>query len=202
VCIGQLPTGWKGKCGLEMVTATDGSTEWVLPKDAAEFKRRGAEMLPGKQRSSQGPTTSDEQTPVPPPPAALKRRSESTLKAQELVQTFLQSKCELSMSQSKGYAEALVESGYDTEQNLLGLLDMPQEKWPQQLHQIIKVRVWMRKCSWSCIVIYCVVLRVHTVCEHPARPIASSPRLAVSGGAQAAPHKRAGKAQGRKRGPA
>lgn len=39
---------WKEQCGLHMVVADDGTTEWVLKEDMAEFKKRGATMLHGQ----------------------------------------------------------------------------------------------------------------------------------------------------------
>ena len=40
-----LPQGWREKCGLEMTVALDGTVEWVLPHDVAEFKGKGKELL-------------------------------------------------------------------------------------------------------------------------------------------------------------
>ena len=124
----QLPADWKDNCGLEMVTANDGSTEWVLPEDAAEFKREGAKMLPGKQPSATAPSSSAEQPPAAPQSDPAPRQSASEVEAVQVVAAFLE-KCDLSPSQSQAYAEALVAMGYDTEKWLQALLS-PTAEWP------------------------------------------------------------------------
>lgn len=58
-----LPEGWTRKTGLKMVSARDGTTEWVLSKDAENFARRGAALLheratpPPKVRAGEVTTT-------------------------------------------------------------------------------------------------------------------------------------------------
>lgn len=110
-----LPPGWKDKCGLKMVTANDGTTEWVRTCDEDEFKSRGAEMI-GKPREA----AAELKAPV--------RRASAEM-ATEVVSRFLKEKCELSSSLCTEYAAALATEGYDSLKNLQLLL-LPEANWP------------------------------------------------------------------------
>ena len=110
-----LPAGWKDKCGLKMVTANDGTTEWVRPCDEDDFKRRGAEMI-GKPREA----AAEFKAPV--------RRASAEM-ATEVVSRFLKEKCEVSSSLCTEYAAALATEGYDSLKNLQLLL-LPEANWP------------------------------------------------------------------------
>ena len=110
-----LPPGWKDKCGLKMVTANDGTTEWVRPCDEDDFKRRGAGMI-GKPREA----AAEFKAPV--------RRASAEM-ATEVVSRFLKEKCELSSSLCTEYAAALATEGYDSLKNLQLLL-LPEANWP------------------------------------------------------------------------
>ena len=58
-----LPAGWKDQTGLSMVTAKDGTTEWVLPQDAREFGEKGKELLGARSEAVTPPDGStSEQT--------------------------------------------------------------------------------------------------------------------------------------------
>jgi hypothetical protein len=52
-----LPADWRERSGLQMETAKDGTTEWVLPHDAEEFKLKGQALL-GKR--SEAVTTAED----------------------------------------------------------------------------------------------------------------------------------------------
>ena len=111
-----LPAGWKDKCGLKMVTANDGTTEWVRTCDEDEFKSRGAEMI-GKPREA----AAEFKAPV--------RRASAEM-ATAVVSRFLKEKCELSSLLCTEYAAALATEGYDSLKNLQLLLKLPEADWP------------------------------------------------------------------------
>ena len=53
-----LPTGWKEGCGLEMVVARDGTTEWVLPQDGKDFAEKGQALLAARSEAVGAPADS------------------------------------------------------------------------------------------------------------------------------------------------
>lgn len=53
-----LPAGWKKGCGLEMVVAQDGTTEWVLPQDKNDFAEKGNALLGARSEAVGAPADS------------------------------------------------------------------------------------------------------------------------------------------------
>ena len=47
-----LPNGWRDECGLVPITATDGTTEWVLPQDEREFRAKGQALLGARSEAT------------------------------------------------------------------------------------------------------------------------------------------------------
>ena len=123
-----------------MVTANDGSIEWVLPEDADQFKREGSKMLPGKRAPKSGPIGHTEQPPAAQQTDPVPRKSNTENRALQVVATFLEKQCELSSSQSQAYAEVLVESGYDTDKRMQSLL-LPTAVWPSVIKPGHKVDI-------------------------------------------------------------
>ena len=114
-----LPLKWKDNCGLKMVTANDGSTEWVLPEDADQFKREGFKMLPGKLVAASEPSQQ-----------VSRRRGKSLQEANAEIVDFLLSKCSIRTStDALEYADALCTTGYDSVGNMMQLLE-PDSLWP------------------------------------------------------------------------
>ena len=117
-----LPPGWKDKCGLKMVTANDGTTEWVRPCDEDKFKSRGAGMIGGAEMIGKPREAAAEfKAPV---------RRASAKMATEVISRFLKEECEVSSSLCTEYAAALATEGYDSLKNLQLLLKLPEADWP------------------------------------------------------------------------
>ena len=74
-----LPVGWKEQTGLSMVTAKDGTTEWVLPQDSREFSEKGKELLGARSEAVAAPDGSSEHTAASKQVAADEQADDQTL---------------------------------------------------------------------------------------------------------------------------
>jgi len=110
---------WKGKCGLVLVTAHDGMTEWVLPEHKDIFKAQGAKLFV-EVTGAKGVALAEQATlgkELRP-----ERLASSSNHRVDAISEFLKIKCQFPSADIDTYVKALVDDGYDSMESLRAFL--------------------------------------------------------------------------------